>query len=97
MRYRPTHEEMMEIGELGDQIYEREVASQLTDADHGAIIAIDVDTGEWAVGIEAVKALDAKNDDARILTMVHATEPRMGLGGATFYDDIEVTALNAKL
>ena len=96
MRRRPSHDEMMEIGELGDQIYERDVESQLTDADHGAMIAIDVDTGEWAVGIEAVRVLDKKKPNARILGVVHSVGPRMGFGGTSFSVESEDAMLNSE-
>ena len=92
MRRRPTPEEMVEIGDLGWEIYQRQIEQHLTDADHGTLIAIDVDTGEWAVGSEAIRAMDAKNEDARILTMVHTVGSTIGFGGATFYSEHTGTA-----
>ena len=93
MRRRPTHEEMMEIGDLGMAIYEREIDQHLTDDDHGKLIAIDVDTGEWVLGAGAVRAMDANNPDARILNMVHTVGPTIGFGGSSFYTKPEDTAL----
>ena len=93
MRRRPTHEEMMEIGDLGMAIYEREIDQHLTDDDHGKLIAIDVDTGEWVLGADAVRAMDANNPDARILNMVHTVGPTIGFGGSSFYTKHEDTAL----
>ena len=92
MRRRPSPEEMVEIGDLGWEIYQKEIEQHLTDADHGAFIAIDVDNGEWAVGSEAIRAMDAKNEDARILTMVHIVGPTIGFGGATFSSECAGTA-----
>ncbi len=47
-----------EITRLGDEIYERDVRKQV-EADHdGEVVAIDVDSGNWAVGDELLDAVD---------------------------------------
>ena len=47
-----------EIGRLGDEIYERDIRSQV-EADHdGEIVSIDVDTGKWAIGDDLLEAVD---------------------------------------
>lgn len=79
----------MEIGDLGHEIYEREIERLLTESDHGKLIAINVDTGDWAIGIEGLRAMDADNPDARVYNVVHTVEPTMGFGGASFFDDPE--------
>ena len=45
-----------EIARLGDEIYERDVREQVV-ADHdGEYVAIDVDSGKWAVADELLAA-----------------------------------------
>lgn len=93
MRRHPTHEEIMEIGDLGHEIYERDIESRLSEADHGKLIAINVDTGDWVIGIDGLRAMDADNPDARIYNVVHTEEPTMGFGGASFFDEPEDVTL----
>ena len=38
-----------ETGRLGDEIYERDIRPQVEDKYHGKMIAIDVDSGDYAV------------------------------------------------
>ena len=35
---------------LGDEIYQRDIRQQVEDAYHGKIVAIDVDSGDYAIG-----------------------------------------------
>ena len=49
---RPT----AEIARLGREIYEREIRKQVEAAHHGEVVAIDVDTGTWAVGDNVIAA-----------------------------------------
>ena len=47
-----------EIGRLGDEIYERDIRRQV-EADHdGELLAIDVDSGNWAIGDELLDEVD---------------------------------------
>lgn len=47
-----------ETARLGDEIYERDIR-QKVEADHqGAVVAIDVDTGRWAIGDNVIAATD---------------------------------------
>ena len=47
-----------EIGRLGDEIYERDIRRQV-EADHdGELLAIDVDSGNWAIGDELLDEID---------------------------------------
>ena len=47
-----------EAARLGKEIYERDIRA-LVEADHdGEIVAIDIDTGSWAVGTEVLEAVD---------------------------------------
>ncbi len=47
-----------ETARLGKEIYERDIRP-VVEADHkGDVVAIDVDSGKWAVGYEASEAVD---------------------------------------
>ena len=47
-----------EIGRLGDDVYERDIR-QLVEADHvGKVVAIDVESGIWAMGDNVIVATD---------------------------------------
>ena len=51
---RPTEE----TARLGKEIYERDILPQV-EADHrGEVVTIDVDTGNWAIGDNAIVATD---------------------------------------
>ena len=45
-----------EIARLGKEIYERDIRRQVEADHHGKVIAIDVDTGLWAVGDNVIAA-----------------------------------------
>ncbi len=47
-----------EIAQLGDEIYERDIRSQVEDDHHGEVVAIDVDTGNWSIGHNVIAATD---------------------------------------
>ena len=47
-----------EIAQLGDEIYERDIRSQVEDDHHGEVVAIDVDTGNWSIGDNVIAATD---------------------------------------
>lgn len=47
-----------EIARLGDEIYERDIRSQVEPGHDGDIVAIDVDSGSWAIGGELLAAAD---------------------------------------
>ena len=52
MPARPTEE----TARLGDEIYERDIRAQV-EADHrGEVVAIDVDSGIWAIGDNVIAA-----------------------------------------
>ena len=47
-----------ETARLGDEIYERDIR-QKVEADHqGAVVAIDVESGNWAIGDNVIAATD---------------------------------------
>ena len=56
-----------ETARLGDEIYERDIRSQVEDAHDGAFVAIDVETGRWATAdseLAAADSLRAEEPDA---------------------------------
>jgi len=60
---RPT----AEIARLGKEIYERDIRSKLEDNYHGESVAIDVETGDWAIAPgerEALERLRARRPGA---------------------------------
>lgn len=58
-----------EIARLGDEIYERDIQPQVEVDHHGKIVAIDVDSRDYAIGdgiIEASDRLRAARPDAHV-------------------------------
>ena len=51
----PTHPKE-EIARLGDEIYERDIRQQVEENHHGEVVAIDVDSGDYAVAENVVTA-----------------------------------------
>ncbi len=44
---------------LGKEIYERDIRHKVEADHHGEVVAIDVETGDWAVGEEVLEAVDS--------------------------------------
>ena len=56
-----------EMARLGDAIYQRDIRRQVEAEHHGRIVAIDVDSGRWAMAdglLEAVDLLHAQWPEA---------------------------------
>ena len=56
-----------ETARLGDEIYERDIRTQVEADHHGEVVAIDVESGSWAIGDDVIAATDqlrAKGTDA---------------------------------
>ncbi len=47
-----------EIARLGDEIYERDIRPQVEADCHGEIVAVDVDSGIWAIADSELGAVD---------------------------------------
>ena len=45
-------------GPPGDEIYERDIRHQVEADHHGEVVAIDVDSGNWAIGDDVIAATD---------------------------------------
>ena len=57
-RTSPPSRPMEETARLGDEIYERDIRQQVEADHHGEVVAIDVDTGNWAIGGNGIDATD---------------------------------------
>ena len=58
-----------ETARLGDEIYERQVRARVEEGNYGKIVAIDVETGAYALdesALAAAKRLRAQHPDAEI-------------------------------
>ena len=63
----PTRRLAEERARLGDEIYERDIRPQVEASHHGEIVAIDVDSGSWAIAdsvLAAAELLRAQCPDA---------------------------------
>ena len=47
-----------ETARLGREIYERDIRRQVEAGHHGEIVAVDVDSGKWAVAKGEIAAVD---------------------------------------
>ena len=47
-----------ETARLGDETYERDIRSLVEADHHGEVVAIDVNSGSWAVGDDVIAATD---------------------------------------
>ncbi len=45
-----------EIARLGDEIYERDIRREVEADHHGEVVAIDIDSGFWAIGDDVTAA-----------------------------------------
>ena len=62
-----------ETHRLGDEIYERNIRPRVETDHHGEIVAIDVDSGSWAIGENVIVATDrlrAQQPEARDVRLV---------------------------
>ena len=62
-----SHRPLDEIARLGDEIYERDIRSKIEAAQHGKIVAIDVDSGDYAIADTALAAADALRERRSVL------------------------------
>ena len=52
----PSRRSREEIARLGDDLYERDIRPQVESDHHGEIVAIDVDSGDYAIAENVVTA-----------------------------------------
>ena len=48
-----------ETARLGEEIYERDIRSQVEADRQGEVVAIDVDSGNWSIGDNVIAATDS--------------------------------------
>ena len=66
---RQTQSSSEEIARLGDEIYEKQVRLAVEAGNHGRVVAIDIETGAYALGDtarDAAKKLLARYPDSEI-------------------------------
>ena len=54
----PTRRPTEDTARLGDEIYERNIRPLVEADHHGEVVAIDVDSGSWAIGDNVIAATD---------------------------------------
>ena len=57
-RASPPSRSADETARLGDEIYERDIRRQVEADHHGEVVAIDVDSGSWAIDKDEIAATD---------------------------------------
>ena len=57
-RTSPPSRPKEETARLGDEIYERDIRPKVEAGHHGEVVAIDVETGRWAIGENGIDATD---------------------------------------
>lgn len=69
MKLRPPRCSAEETARRGDELYEQRIRAEVEAGNHGRIVAIDIDTGAYALGdtaLEAAKTVLAEHPDAEI-------------------------------
>ena len=75
-----------EIARLGKEIYQRDIRGQVEDKHHGKVIAIDVDSGEYALGQNAIAASESlreQHPDAQVWLMRVGYQTLRSFGGSS--------------
>lgn len=73
-----------EIARLGQEIYQRDIRRRVETLHHGEVVAIDVDTGSWAMGENVIAATDGLREkrpeavDVWLLRVGHRTLHHFG-------------------
>jgi hypothetical protein len=82
----PTHRTVEETASLGDEIYERDIRPQVEPEHVGEVIAIDVDSGDYALADSAsaaAKRLRERRPDAQVWLMRVGYETLRSFGGGS--------------
>jgi hypothetical protein len=75
-----------EFARRGDEIYESQVRSQVEAGNHGKIVAIDIETGDFEIDsseIAACDRLEARHPDAQIWMVRIGSRHVRRFGGRT--------------
>ena len=83
----PARRSAEETGRLGDEIYERDIRSQVEETHHGKIVAIDVDSGDYAIGdmvVTAAERLRERRPEAAVWAVRIGYRTLRHFGGGSF-------------
>ena len=86
MTVRQPRHSKEEFARRGDEIYESQVRSQFEEGNHGKIVAIDIETGDFEVDageIAACDRLEARHPDAQIWMVRIGSRHVRRFGGRT--------------
>jgi hypothetical protein len=75
-----------EFAQRGDALYESEVRAQVEEGNHGKIVAIDLETGDFEVDASEITAcdrLEARHPDAQIWIVRIGSRHVRRFGGRT--------------
>lgn len=75
-----------EFARRGDEIYESQVRPQVEEGNHGKIVAINIETGDFEVDASEIAAcdrLEARNPDAQIWIVRIGSRHVRRFGGRT--------------
>ncbi len=82
----PVRRTAEEAGRLGDEIYERDIRPQVEETHHAEIVAIDVDSGDHAIGdmvVTAAERLRERCPEADIWAVRVGYRTLGGIGGGS--------------
>ena len=82
----PTRRPREETARLGEETYERDIRSQVEKTHHGKIVAIDVDSGNYAIGdmvVTAAKRLREQRPDADVWSVRVGYRTLRSFGGGS--------------
>ena len=85
-----TQEETTRIGEMGTKLYHERIKHQLTDAQLGMMLAVDVNSGEYEVGgdyNDLFERLTERVPDSQIVYLRHGPVSVGYWGGQPEEDD----------
>lgn len=83
---RQPHYSKEEFARRGDEIYESQVRSQVEESNHGKIVAIDIETGDFEVDTSEITAcdrLETRRPDAQIWIVRIGSRHVRRFGGRT--------------
>lgn len=75
-----------EFARLGDEIYESQIRSQVEEGNHGKIVAIDLETGDFEIDAREIAAcdrLEARHPEAQIWIVRIGSRHIRRFGGRT--------------
>ena len=82
----PTRRPREETARLDEEIYERDIRSRVEKTHHGKIVAIDVDSGNYAIGdmvVTAAKRLREQRPDADVWSVRVGYRTLRSFGGGS--------------